>query len=1249
MTTPTSPAGQPPTWKTNVNRAKTKRWVEAKSYSYDGDDWGEVDDFDEYPDYGHGSRPAQSQPAGRSHVEPTGGANQAQHGNLYQSPTSMGVSSPTGNQLANAPVQPRTRPHNTDHYDYGQNRQPFPGEGSASAPGPGARGLQSQNQHPYPATSLAGQHGAPPLHPGRSMDHPYTNEESRSLDNSHGDARRAAQGSVQHPPRKSSVGQQQQPPTSHPNPASSPSAQTTRPREGSSTSARSPFVRPADIYKRMEEERERERRSQDSTRPNLEIVTDRSQRTSSPEIKSDKEIGQRLRANVDLVSERKDEQGLPRVDPGPQGIPIVPESEPEKRRTTSKSFDLVGTSKYGSSQSSGLSGKMMLPDPTRMSGFGEGFGASFMGSSNSSLYNQDGKVESAHALDQAAAENDSKAPQDKSDLRHQPSKGYTSAVHQAFDNAQDQVPPTPSSVADSSVARSTSGGTSAVSPIMSRGPSAVNKEQGHELPSIEDVTTPTQENDDERSRALPGTSTQASKPPTKAIESNDASQPAPGFKMGHRRETSPPSPENSPAKTPVLASMSRLKYPQEAELAQTTPTPTDSVPSASNSFRQADRPASPIKIANERSDSPSGGRVKNLSERFEAPSRPDSAQSETTPRQSVIAPASPHASSPESSRPVTKRLETFRPHLPGGWQSEASIAPPTPQSSAESAVQSSRFPPKTQSKDPSQSTSPEKQAPFAEPAANDPSKSAFAAAAQAGNALATAISTAAGVTRPSDQKSLPAKPGSPHPDTLAQDTSKSLINEGKSELREDVTPSPSSARDKASNNTPSGGVVKQTSSLPPISTRESSGEYESDRLRREIVRELDSDLRSDPTTATTESSKGASRYPTNESLKSGPSQKSTGIPSEYDSYWDEDSDGNNGPLSLESTREGYSHPGHQQQPSDAGTITQQAPIAPLTPSTPVQKPESPAPLTRKFSWEQPLAEIPSNKGSEPKVSHIPNPVGIKSQTEDRFSTAHSAATDPEPLHPSVPESAQPKELPGDDHLNFIPELSATPKLTLNTFQEKETHTPSSTAVMPAELDSSRELDTGISSARPDVRPTAQDLRSEAERHQEVQRDPTTNETPTSQIQPPPQPPPVSTSMPKTPAFREILSLKSGQERIHAFTTTQQQFAAYDSGLDHWLASTLNNLPEHSDLVKSSGMFGRPGQGLTSRPTGQGQLNTRSGTPNLGGKIKTQQVQAKGKEFLHSAGVFGGKANVAAKGLFSKGRNKLRDASGSKKV
>jgi hypothetical protein len=49
----------------------------------------------------------------------------------------------------------------------------------------------------------------------------------------------------------------------------------------------------------------------------------------------------------------------------------------------------------------------------------------------------------------------------------------------------------------------------------------------------------------------------------------------------------------------------------------------------------------------------------------------------------------------------------------------------------------------------------------------------------------------------------------------------------------------------------------------------------------------------------------------------------------------------------------------------------------------------------------------------------------------------------------------------------------------------------------------------------------------------------------------------------------------------------------------------------------------------------------------GAKITSQQVQAKGKEFLHTAGVFGGKAGKAGKGLLAKGKSRLRGAGGDK--
>ena len=69
------PTGGPPTsFKTNVNRAKTKRWVEAKTVSYDGDDWGEADEYDEYGGYSAGAaqKPTGLRQQGQSALQPAG-------------------------------------------------------------------------------------------------------------------------------------------------------------------------------------------------------------------------------------------------------------------------------------------------------------------------------------------------------------------------------------------------------------------------------------------------------------------------------------------------------------------------------------------------------------------------------------------------------------------------------------------------------------------------------------------------------------------------------------------------------------------------------------------------------------------------------------------------------------------------------------------------------------------------------------------------------------------------------------------------------------------------------------------------------------------------------------------------------------------------------------------------------------------------------------------------------------------------
>ncbi len=172
------------------------------------------------------------------------------------------------------------------------------------------------------------------------------------------------------------------------------------------------------------------------------------------------------------------------------------------------------------------------------------------------------------------------------------------------------------------------------------------------------------------------------------------------------------------------------------------------------------------------------------------------------------------------------------------------------------------------------------------------------------------------------------------------------------------------------------------------------------------------------------------------------------------------------------------------------------------------------------------------------------------------------------------------------------------------------------------------------------------------------------------------------------AFREIMSLPTPEQRICAYNEARSQYATMENGLAHWLAVQTGigaNIPsaqqfsgvtggEHSrqGIVATSG--GADGGGMGPQPYYQQYLNASSnpttpggapsrlsthglgvghglsGTQGFGNGSKsqqardqaeraTEQAKAKSKEFLHSAGVFGGKSVKAGKGLLMKGKSR----------
>lgn len=152
----------------------------------------------------------------------------------------------------------------------------------------------------------------------------------------------------------------------------------------------------------------------------------------------------------------------------------------------------------------------------------------------------------------------------------------------------------------------------------------------------------------------------------------------------------------------------------------------------------------------------------------------------------------------------------------------------------------------------------------------------------------------------------------------------------------------------------------------------------------------------------------------------------------------------------------------------------------------------------------------------------------------------------------------------------------------------------------------------------------------------------------------------STSLSQEPilGFRDILGIKSTDERVRQFDRTRTQFEGIDTGLNHWIQITLQSHPEHNDVAAQNSKItlGAPKGGGRAKfpklpsfsnfgvmssgapegpPPGHGHVR-RSSAP-----MNKQQVEQRGKEILHTAGMLGGKAGEAAKGFFNRGRSKFK--------
>ena len=347
-----------------------------------------------------------------------------------------------------------------------------------------------------------------------------------------------------------------------PQPPSAPAGDTPTPivRPPSREDQHTPrFIRPADIYRRVEEERERERQSLDSGRPSLESI-DRARRVPSTDSVKDQESNSRLKPTLDTVAERKSEYGM-------DGF-VLQDPSAHPRSNTQLSPEPPS-----------------LPQLSRFSGFGH----DLLG--NASLLNEN---DSSREVDQTTVEPPrapgsgmpSQSVDSAASLQHQSSLGFRSAVEQAFDGSTDPSVTSPVSVHSSQRSnegsegsRSNADSAAGISPIVSRVPSgAATTAQKARDREIRNATTPSIAEDVNESNSpepRPSSSSTLRGAPQPATIGHERSfsgdSGSASAKSALRREMNSPSPNNSPAKTPEIQANKEVQKSAEGEIAMTTP------------------------------------------------------------------------------------------------------------------------------------------------------------------------------------------------------------------------------------------------------------------------------------------------------------------------------------------------------------------------------------------------------------------------------------------------------------------------------------------------------------------------------------------------------------------------------------------------------------------------------------------------------------------------------------------------------
>ncbi|PVH78521.1 hypothetical protein DL98DRAFT_590265 [Cadophora sp. DSE1049] len=1288
-------------YQTNVNRQKTKKWTEAKPVDYGGDDWGDDDDYDLPPppiskptglrQQGQGlantskaeSPVADNRKYGDLPALP-GASNSRLRANSFDADDERRAFSSSSTQPPPASNAPATRfsqitgvptPRNASgppvlSISTQQPAQPPVGlrkpgispvvespHPDILMPGPG-RVNTGESSVTSPISEIRTPSTSSDFHARRdfspsAVPPPLSTRASpapqSATDTTPGQrfpARKSSLSQVSGPPLDEIMGSGSQDTTPKPWIGARPASPGTGAKSPISPSKALPFIRPADIYRRAEEER---RQSIESAgRPSMDSLigskaSDRSDSPSKPYTKGGPEIGAaRRRASFETD------------DTSDSGRRLMPMLEPVKERKSEYGFEGFNVNDHGPQQGPSTESRNLdvedarrqstspkLPDLTRVSGFGL-------------------DMFSSHDMDAIRKEPETtpttatlSSPEQDLTLREQPSFGFKSVVHQAFDTTDDHsLPDTPASRSGSGVNRtdSESTGTGGISPIMSRVSSTAvpdTRNRDTSTPAIMEATEP---ESPERAGKI-------------GIRGDDFAAPqAPGFKPGHRRDISAPSPGNSPARTPDLATSQFVPGSQHAVVDDTPPDV-----------------ASPT---------------------TEEPLQPP--------------------------RPFAEREHSFRPSLPGGWTSYATTArseTPT-QPTVETPVNEVAPAQDHEDYDLTPTTT-KRSLPGSALGAT------FAGATLGGAALGRHDHTSPSQT-PVDEgsralSSPPLSLGSPmspsgntYPSQPLEDLPKLEQAPAETQLRPDVVDRPVSTLSipppPPPKDTPTSDVVGQSSDyfprsatplvetspadphadeasqsptrpqiIPTLSTDSTDYDEENDKLRKEIVKSLTPS----PSNATAHTSSAQSDR-MDESSLSNPNRESSYLPSEYDNYW----------ATTGQDEEVPAIPGVHRDVSDARSTTEggtqpglESPIpAPLSPRRPDESLHPPRPpLQSRFSWEQSSEDV--NAGVNRDQGYLTTDTSARGPVASELAGSVVPVEEEKEVAPQSPEP-KPASGPPEDHhgardaallAGGAALIGGAAAVTYSDKPEEKSRRLSLAEEMDPRVSSNPVSPTPPEDEHPSRSPQHH-FPTSPETYQHPPAPPSTVSPVTSSVHPFAAPPPG-----RLLAFREIVAMKSPQERIKTFDETRHRFAAMDSGLNDWILKLQGQFPdEHGGVTGSwgnsrSNMPSGSARGKFSKATAGGPapplqqpyyqqyLNASSpptpstpvsggprpspsmpsgsqqGFSSAGSKITTQQVQAKGKELLHTAGIFGGKAGKAGKGLLAKGKNKLRAAGGGDKT